>query len=229
MRSSLIAVSAALTFGLATASSAAYAGVVGNWHLDERSGSVMKDSSAAGNDGAIRSVRLGVPGLVSGSAYRFGGNTSYVEVPDDNTLDPGAAAITITATVQADNVPMPDDSYDLVRKGVTTTAGGEYKMEIKRASDPRVGRLNCVFKGVVGGSRVAVARTAGIDLIDGRAHTVQCVRSAGSVKAVVDGKTYTTVRESGTISNAEPVVVGAKSTKDDVLLGVLDEVRITVG
>jgi hypothetical protein len=212
---------------------AAQADVVAHWHMDEGAGaSVMEDSAplGGGNDGTISDVTTGDAGLVSGRSYTFDGATSYVEVPDSDSLDPGDDPITLTATVRTLNGPMPDDSYDLVRKGYQTTRGGDWKMEIKRASNHSVGRLHCVFKGVMpDGRRRAVKRVAQVDIVDGRTHTVECRRTATAVQAVVDGRVFTNNKLTGHISNNEPVIVGAKKDGDDVLLGSLDEVIIDIG
>ncbi|MGH3345847.1 MAG: hypothetical protein ACRDO4_02595, partial [Nocardioides sp.] len=149
---------------------AAAAEVVAHWHMDEESGaSVMHDSAPAGgdNNGTIVNVRTGDPGLASGNAYTFQGETPYVEVPDSDSLDPGSEPMTVTATVRTVNGPMPDDSYDLVRKGYSTTRGGDWKMEIKRnPNNHSVGRLNCSFKGVMpDGRRRTVARLAQVDIV----------------------------------------------------------------
>jgi len=57
---------------------------------------------------------------------------------------------------------------------VTTTPGGNWKMEIKRSAvDPTVGKLLCVFKGVVGSGAVAVQRIANVGIADSTAHTLQ--------------------------------------------------------
>ena len=222
------------TVGFTMLASPASATVVALWHMDEPSGAVtMTDSARAGgtNNGRITgTVTTGAPGLVSGNAYTFGGATSYVEVADNRSLDPVAQNMTVTATVRTVGGAMPDDSYDLIRKGLTTTAGGEWKMEIKRASDATVGKLNCVFKGVMAdGRRVAVARIANVNINDGRQHTVKCVKTPTSVKAVVDGRTFTTSKVTGWIDNNAPVILGAKSAADDVLQGTLDEVRVAIG
>lgn len=212
---------------------AAQAAVVAHWTMDETAGApVMRDSAPLGgaNDGAIFNVRTGDPGLVSGSAYFFDGASSYVEVPDANSLDPGAGQISLTATVRTVNGPMPDDSYDLVRKGVVTTTGGYWKMEIKRASNASVGRLNCVFKGVMpDGTKRTAKRVAPPDIVDGRIHTLQCVRTSGSIQAVVDGTVYSTTGATGSIANNQSVVMGAKLAGDDVLKGTLDEVIVDIG
>jgi hypothetical protein len=219
---------------LTLAPAAANAAVVAEWRMDESSGGTMVDSATGvggTNNGTIYGgVQVGQNPLVSGKAYRFSGTTAYVEVPDaSDAFDPGTKNIAVTATVQTVDGPMPDDSYDLVRKGLTTTAGGNWKMEIKRAADPSIGKLLCVFKGVVGGSRVAVQRIANVDVVDGRVHTLKCVKTATSVQAFVDGRTFTTSKAAGSIANDQPVILGAKSASDDVLQGVLDQVTVDIG
>jgi hypothetical protein len=227
-------VPALLAAAITVAPTAAQAEVVARWHMDEDSGaSVMLDSAPAGgqNNGAIVNVTTGVAGLVSGKAYAFTGETPYVEVPDAGSLDPGNEPITLTATVRTENVPMPDDSYDLVRKGYSTTKGGDWKMEIKRnPSNHSVGRLHCSFKGVMpNGKRQTAARVAQVDIVDGKTHTLQCRRTATAVQAVVDGRVFTKAKASGHISNNQSVIVGAKMKGDDVLQGRLDEVIIDIG
>jgi hypothetical protein len=214
--------------------SAAFAAVVAEWKMDEPAGaSTMTDSASLGgaNNGAITSVITGVPPLVSGAAYQFDGATSFISVPDNPSLDPGAANITIQATVKVENGEILDDSYDIIRKGVTTTAGGNWKMEIKRSrTDTSLGRLLCVFKGVgPSGTRVAVQRVANVDIVDGSAHTLRCIKTATSVTAVVDGRSFTNAKAAGSIDNNQPVVLGSKVAGDDVLQGVLDQVSISIG
>ncbi|MDQ3104073.1 MAG: hypothetical protein M3Q87_02405 [Actinomycetota bacterium] len=215
----------------------ASAETVAEWRMDEpaRAGT-MTDSAPAGgsNDGTLSSVTTGVAGLVSGTAYQFDGTTSHVTVADSPALDPASADITVTATVQVADGEMRDDSYDIVRKGVTTTPGGNWKMEIKRnAVDPTVGKLLCVFKGVVGSGRAAVQRVANVDIVDNTAHTLQCMKTSTTVKAVVvtngQARTFTTTKAAGSIANDQPVILGSKVAGDDVLEGDVDQVTVDIG
>ena len=196
--------------------------------MDETSGNTMVDSATrvgGANNGTISGgVKIGEPFLAGGSAYEFDGSTGFVSVPDSSSLDPGAAPITMSAVVRVDDVPMSDDSYDLVRKGVTTTPGGDWKMEIKRDSSS-VGKLLCVFKGTGG----AVQKSAPRDLVDGRVHRVQCIKTGSSVTAVVDGARFSKSASAGSITNDQPVILGSKSAGDDVLRGVMDQVTVSIG
>ena len=222
------------TIGFLLLAGPASATVVAWWHMDETQGATtMVDSSATGaNNGTIvGNVTTGVPGLVSGGAYQFTGKSSYVEVPDvGDSLDPFSHNMSITASVRTFGGVMTEDSYDLVRKGVTTTQGGMWKMEIKRGTGGTLGKLNCVFKGVMpDGKRVAVARMSNINLNDGLTHTIKCIKTPTSVQAVVDGRVYTKTQPTGWINNSLPTIVGAKAGTDDFLHGTLDEVVIDIG
>jgi hypothetical protein len=192
---------------------------VADWRMNERSGPMI-DSSRKNNDGDPTNV------VQTGSTYVFNGSTSRVAVPDADSLDPEGKDITLKASVKIPNAPMDDDSYDVVRKGLSGTPGGDYKMEIKRTSDPTVGRLHCSFKGAKG----IVDVEAPHDVVNGKWHTLGCAKTDNSVVARVDGKSYTQRGSAGSISNSKEVLVGAKTTNplDDVFDGSMDYVSIHV-
>ncbi len=213
---------ASVVVGMLIASPAAWAALVeaANWQMDETSGQMI-DSSANHNDGSPTDV------LQTGSTYRFNGSTSRVAVRDTNDgLDPLEKDITLRASVRVTDEPMDDDSYDIVRKGFVGSRGGDYKMEIKRGANPTVGKLHCLFKGTEG----KVDKVARHDIVDGRWHTLECIKRSNSVVARVDGKSYTKTGSAGSISNAKEVLVGAKKTNplDDVFEGEMDFVSIDI-
>ncbi len=160
--------------------------------------------------------------------YVFNGSTSRVVVADNNSLDPGANDITLTASVKVKGEALDDDSYDVVRKGLVTTEGGDYKMEIKRMkADPTVGKLHCLFKGSGG----RVNKAARPDIVDGNWHTLECVKTSESVVARVDGgRSYTKAGSAGSIASSTNVMVGAKRANpfDDVFDGSMDFVSIDI-
>ncbi len=122
---------------------------------------------------------------------------------------------------------LDDDSYDVVRKGFVTTEGGDYKMEIKRIkADPTIGRLHCFFRG----TQASVYKVAYRDIVDGKWHTLQCVKTSTSVVAKVDGRSYTKTGSAGSVANASGVMVGAKQANpfDDVFDGSMDFVSIDI-
>src|SRR3954467_7879000 len=172
-----------------------------DWQMNETSGQ-MTDSSGNENNGDPTDVRQ------RGSRYLFNGSTSHVTVPDSDSLDPLEKDVTLRARLKVTDAPMDDDSYDIVRKGLAGRPGGDYKMEIKRAADPTVGKLHCLFKGD-GGTVDKVARG---DIVDGNWHTLECIKTSTSVVAKVDGSGDSTKAGSaGSISNATDVMVGAKT------------------
>src|SRR5919107_4437045 len=191
-----------------------------DWQMDETSGQMI-DSSGNNNDGTPKDV------VRTGSAYVFNGSTSYVAVPDAGSLDPQAKDIKLTARIRVNGQALDDDSYDIVRKGLVTTPGGDYKMEIKRAADPTVGKLHCLFKGDGGTVDIVAQR----DIVDGNRHKLECIKTSTSVVARVDGNSGSTKAGSaGSIANASPVLVGAKTADplDDMFDGSMAFVSIEI-
>jgi hypothetical protein len=230
------------------ASSPAWAALVkaADWQMDETEGPML-DSSGNNNNGTPMNLDLEDR---TGSTYGFNGLTtpaSRVEVPDADSLDPKANDITLTARVRVgedSTHQMDDDSYDVVRKGFITTAGGDYKMEIKRVkADPTIGRLHCFFRGTLeDGTDDSVARVARPDVVDGNWHTLRCEKKSDRVVATVDlgtpsERSFTTTGSADSIENASDVWVGAKTVTttrrgvergDDVFDGAMDFVSIEI-
>ena len=221
-RRALLASGILAVAGMLMASSSAWAVLVkaADWQMNETFGQML-DSSGQGNHGTPTDV------VQTGSAYVFDGSTSYVAVPDNDSLDPAEKDITLRARVMVTDAPMDDDSYDIVRKGLAGRPGGQYKMEIKRAADPTIGKLNCLFQGS-GGTVNKVSRR---DIVDGNWHTLECVKTSTSVVARVDGRRGSTKAGSaGSISNPTNVLVGAKTAVplDDTFDGSMDFVSIDI-
>lgn len=79
---------------------------MGDWKLDEGSGSVAKDSSGNGNNGVIHGSPTWVPGPSYGRAMHFDGST-YIEIP--NTSDWNfPAGFTIQAWFRCGNQLYPE-------------------------------------------------------------------------------------------------------------------------
>jgi concanavalin A-like lectin/glucanase superfamily protein len=207
-----LAWTAALLVGVAPASAAS--GPVALWHMDETSGSAMKDSSGS-HTGSLHSVQLGQSGYL-GTAYGFTGSSS-VSVPSASDLNAGSKDITVTIHLKATSVPKKPD-WDLIRKGKADTSGGEWKMEYQ----PN-GKASCGFKG----SR-SESLTAGPALNNGKWHTVQCVKTSSAIKLVVDGQAYSKSANIGSISNSAPVLIGSHGSSE-YFKGTLDEASIQIG
>jgi hypothetical protein len=220
-----VAVTATNSAGSASAASAPTAvvqanavlpGLVALWHMNETSGTVMYDSARTHN-GTLRYVALGQPGF-QGTAYGFNGTSSYVNVPTADDLNPGSANLTATIRLKTTTKPATPD-WDLIRKGQYTTPGGEWKVEYQPS-----GQASCGFKGSSAYSELM----AGPALNDGQWHTVQCVKTASSIKVVVDGQTFTKTVTIGSIANTSAVPIGARPGSE-FFNGSLDEASIQVG
>ena len=211
-----------LTAGLATATlmasiavastpaAAEAAGFGASWQMNDTTG-VAVDSTGNGNSGALHG------GIVrTGSAYDFDGRTGYVSVANSASLNPGSASMTITVKFSLDGNPAPSGyDYDLVRKGLAGTTGGDYKVEILSS-----GKALCRFRG-----NTAVQLRGGTNLGTGT-HTVQCAKTSTSVSLRVDGAVKASQNLTvGSISNTQPVILGAKPG-DDFTNGRIDFITI---
>jgi hypothetical protein len=198
-------------------SGATQSGVVALWHMDETSGSVMHDS-VAGHDGTMYSVALGQPGYL-GTAFGFNGTSSYISVPSSSDMNPGSSNLTVTIHMKTTSAPASPD-WDLIRKGKSTTTGGEFKMEYQPS-----GQASCGFKG----SSSYAELIAGPSLKDGKWHTVQCVKTSSAINVVVDGQTFSKSATIGSIANDAPVLIGAHGSSSELFNGSLDEASIQLG
>jgi hypothetical protein len=186
--------------------------------MDETSGATASDATGNGHTGANTNIAFVAPGYDgTGGAYAFNG-IARVVVPDAPDLNPGTADITITAHVNTSVLPGAVGDYDLVRK---QKAGHVYKLEILGN-----GTGYCLFKGSAGGKAVK----GGPNVVDGRWHTLSCVRAGTTISLVVDGVTVATrVAATGSIAPPIAVYLGRKPDGTDAYTGLMDEVSITIG
>jgi hypothetical protein len=198
---------------------------VAMWHLDEKSGSSAYDS-VGGHTGTLHHVTVGVSGF-AGSAFRFDGTRSYVDVPSSPSLNPGSASITFQVHVRYTVTPPKQSTadYDVLRKGTSSDSAQFYKLEIRPDN-----RAVCRFVGSKTTKSGILIHTGPV-LNDGRWHTLTCAKANSSISLSVDGKTYTKSGTVGSISNTGPLTLGAKpgSTFSDFYNGDLDEVGVWIG
>jgi Concanavalin A-like lectin/glucanases superfamily len=190
------------------------------WHMGD-AGAVMTDASGHGVTGTLTNVATGQPGAV-GHAFGFAGRPSYVDVANTAALNPGTAAFTVAARVRLATRPSAAvGDFDIIRKGLASTPGGDWKVEILQS-----GRAFCLFKGSAG----QVSVTGGPNLANNRWHSISCRRTSTGVRLIVDGTTYTKTGATGSIANASSTLIGAKSTTgEDQYAGLLDEVSVSTG
>jgi hypothetical protein len=194
------------------------------WHMEQIG--TMVDTSGKGNNGTTTGI-TSVEGAV-GKGYHFNGQNSVATVPDSPSLDPGTATLRITARVKFTVVPSASVvDYDLVRKGLAGTAGGDWKMEIFPPSKgSTVGPAYCLFQDA---TRASASIRDTRNLADGKWHTIICTKTASAISVTVDGVTRSKAAKLGSISNSKPVTIGAKPGGGDRYLGDMDEVSIQIG
>ena len=216
---------AVLVLAVGVSPAAAAPATVAFWHLDETSGTSAFDA-VGGNTGTIHNAILGVPG-VAGTAYRFDGKSSYVDVPSAASLNPGAAPIRFTVHVRYTKTPGTTSTtdYDVLRKGTSSDSAQFYKIEIRHDN-----RAVCRFVGSNTTSSGILIHTGPV-LNNGQWHTITCAKSDPQISLPVDGKTYTKNGVVGSIANNGPVTLGAKPGRSfsDFYNGDLDEVSISIG
>ncbi len=187
------------------------------WLFDE-TGPTAFDSSGNGNDGSVQDVGQ------DGSGYTFNGSSSKVLVPSSPSLNPESADFSFSVTFSTDVSPGNGEDYDLMRKGIAATKGGEYKVEVINANGKS--RALCLVKD----SRKVTASIRGItNLTDGRTHTITCAKSSKGVTMYVDelAARTKTVSSLGSVSNTAPLVIGAKAEGGDWYNGYLEEASVS--
>ncbi len=179
----------------------------------------MVDSAGGDNNGTTRNITL------SGSAYKFNGTSSYATVPDKSNLDPGTTGVRLTARISLTKAPASGQTFDVVRKGMTTSSGGYYKLELRRSSTG-LAVPACVFKDSSG--RIGeVSGTTG--LANKGFVTVTCRRTSTGVSLSAAGQTRSVSRTLGSISNSASVDVGGTGDGTDYFPGLMDSVKIEIG
>ena len=177
----------------------------------------MVDSAGGDNNGTTSAITMPAPGI-----YDFNGATSIASSPHKTNLNPGTANIRLETRIYADTAPASGETYDLMRKGVSYTIGGYYKIELRSRSG---GGMNaaCIFKD---GNKVAGTAIGSVPV--GAWVTISCTKTATTV-TLVAGTTRTVARVVGSIANSSPVYLGGKGDGTDVFDGRMDYASITIG
>jgi hypothetical protein len=205
---------------MATAAPAQAATVVALWNMGD-SGTSMADSSGHGHTGTLHHVAVKQTGA-SGYGFGFSGTPSYVTVPSSGDFSPGTGTFSFTMHVRFPAVPSSSvGDFDLLRRGLGSTSGGSYKLEILRS-----GRAYCDYRG--SGGEVSIS--SGPNLADNKWHKISCARVGKSVVLSVDGSSWTKAGSTGTISNSVGLYIGARdSSGADQYAGLMDTVSVSKG
>jgi hypothetical protein len=206
---------------LAAAPASAAPTVRALYHMED-GGTTLADSSGNGNNGSLRKVTTGQPG-VSGFAYRFNGRNSVATVPSSPSLNPGTATFTLAASFKMKVKRAVD--MDVVRKGVHDTPGGDYKIDVTGRGSKAIVRC------VVIGSRGSGGVVSGPDINDGAWHRVSCTKKSNRLTFVVDGRVVGSQRvRIGRVDNDVALTIGGKPARiGDYYKGLVDEVSLTIG
>lgn len=207
--------------GATVPQSASAAGGGGEWQLDETSGNTAVDSSGNGHDGTVRGdVGMGAPGH-QGSAFDFHAPGSWVEVDSSDSLNPDTEDFTVSAWVNVDNTPGSGQVYDVVRKGLPGSTGGEFDLQIVNH-----GYVRCIAKdsdrtrSSITGPRRSVT--------DGQWHHIGCVRSGSSWQVTVDDTTRSTRAGLGSIDNTKSLAIGSSYGNGNEVRGLVDDVQLSL-
>jgi hypothetical protein len=110
-----------------------------------------------------------------GAAFRFDGQDSYVQIPNDPDLEP--AAVTVEAWVKSEAVA--PYAY-IVAKGANTNVAASYAMY----TGPSGGLVFYIYDG----TNAAISPNAGIGVWDGKWHHVAGTFDGSALRLFVDGK-----------------------------------------
>lgn len=208
--------------------------VVADYQMDEGVGAAtMVDSSGSGNDGtitgAVDTTVTGRTGQPSDFAYGFGPG-GIVKVPTRPSLNPGSMPISIDLWLRAVG---PVGDWNVIQKGLSTTSGGQYKIEIHPRLNGTQGVPACTFHGVTAAGAAKASLVGASNVVDGSWHEVTCRYDGSRITLSVDGAVKKWKSASvGAISNTAVLAVGAKPSQtagDDQYVGFVDDVTITFG
>jgi concanavalin A-like lectin/glucanase superfamily protein len=193
------------------------------WHMNEAPGTgVMYDETGTIN-GTWEDI------VADGSSYFFNGSSSRVIVPDHPSLDPGTADFSVSVRFKTDRVPSDAvGDFDLIRKGLSTTRGGYYKVEVYPNKANTKGRALCQVKGTTGRAKLLSGASLP-NLSDNQWHTITCDRTGGVFSMHVDGSLVASKTVAiGKVANGQPLTVGAKNIGGDWHYGYIDDAAVEI-
>jgi hypothetical protein len=211
LRVSRISIIATGLFGVVfalSAQGAQAATVRGHWSFDEIGSATATDDSGNNNNGNSENI------IGDGQGYVFDGADSRVIVPSSASLNPGSSDFSFGLTLTT-TTPAPGTDYDVIRKGLANSVGGEFKIEVV----PRNGlaKAFCIVKDSAKHSTSVIwGPKAGLN--DGQQHTITCSKVGNTLRLQVDAyptRTKTNAAGIGSISNTAKLSIGAKAEVND--------------
>jgi len=197
-------------------------GLMGSWHMNEASGTVVEDSSGNLNTGTANGTTITTGKF--GNARTFNGTTDVINLANATSLSPGSSDFTTESWFK-------------------TTATGAYKYiywdSVDATNAPSIqfgiaadNKLNCLFRDS-SSNQVSIGASGAV-VTDGNWHHGACVRDGTTARLYLDGvqiatNTNTSLGAINTSTGRIPRIGGA-STGEDVISavfsGALDEVKL---
>jgi len=190
-----------------TAQAQSDAGLVAEWHFDEGSGTILRDSSGNGNDGMIRGATWTTG--ISGKALSFDGKDDCVEAPLTESLTDD-----LSVEFWMRNSVILSDQTRIVDLGRSSSTGFQL-CEWKDGS---------IIVDNTGGPAANVKTQEPYN--DGYWHHVVGVRKGNEYRLYVDGIYVNSI--TGTIPLYDYVFIGKRAPIGDLCFfdGFIDEIRI---
>jgi hypothetical protein len=226
MRLQIVGVAAVLVALVATEAPAlGSANLVGDWRLDEGTGTAAADSSGHGNNGTITGSVAWTPGHV-GAALGFDGNSGNVEVPRSSSLEP-SHAVSVGAWVKHSGSP------------------GAYRYILAKGAAGCIAASYGLYTGPSGGLEFYVSRDhghvyarspdAGGKVWDGKWHLAVGTFDGTTIRLYVDGvqvgsgTVYPGALEYPLASSNDLYIGDYPDCQTHTFVGDLDEVTVWSG
>jgi hypothetical protein len=215
----IVAITMAVSVGIASAYYPERDGTVGYWHFDEGIGTIAYDSSGQGNNGAIYGATW--TSGKCGKALSFDGIEDYVDVADSPNLNP-SSAVTVEALVNLDSL---DRHQKILLKGTGEGVTWSYNMGIGTQNKAYFGVYLSTYQNYVYSKTTLEAGKWYhiVGAFDG---------STRDVRIYVNGVLEGSIVGDGTtilVSSPRSLQIGAMyryTTPEMFLDGIIDEVRI---
>jgi hypothetical protein len=220
----LFSTAALLAATLATApaalagTAAASSTLAAAWEMNDAAGSTkVVDSGPHHLTGTLKG---GV--TTTGSTLSFSGS-GVVTATGSSALALGSQPFTMESRLRFTKVPSTTvGDYDILRG----TPGGGWRLEIVARKNRTIAVAACGY----GGSKASLVLSGGPNLANGAWHVARCVKTDTTVTLLVDGAVAAQRSIAiGSVTNKDPLSMGAKPTGADPYTGELDYVRIWVG
>lgn len=182
---------------------------------------VAVDSSGGGHDGIIQGpVVFGLPGQ-DGTSYSFERRGAWIQVASAASLNPEEHDFLLSAWVSLDESPGRGETYDVLRKGISFTSPGEFKLEVLP-----LGRVRCTAKDQY--QRVVTATSGADRVLDGDWHKVGCARTGSMWSVLVDDSITPELVALGSVANTVAMSIGSKYGFEDRPAGRVDDVKLVI-